>query len=119
MPHGMTNRQGFSIHQVKRRTVLELLRGGLEQGPCHSRESVQAGDPLLIRTQARKGRTKIRRHQPISLFETRDPKQPCSRARVSTSESAKRGMSCGDCRQHSRFGWVARKSSTKIESSVT
>src|SRR3954453_3113965 len=73
MPHGMTNRQGFSIHQVKRRTVLELLRGGLEQGPYHSRESVQAGDPLLIRTQARKGRTKIRRHQPISLFETRDP----------------------------------------------
>src|SRR3954462_9300160 len=73
MPHGMTNRQGFSIHQVKRRTVLERLRGGLEQGPYHSRESVQAGDPLLIRTQARKGRTKIRRHQPISLLETRDP----------------------------------------------
>ena len=29
MSHRMTNRKGLGIHQVKRRTVIELLRGGL------------------------------------------------------------------------------------------
>ena len=93
MRHGMTKRKGLGIDQAKRGATVQLLRGGLEQGPDHAREGMQASHPLRIGAQARKGGMIIRRYQPVSLFQTRDPQ-----AALQQGESQYFGISKGGTR---------------------
>src|SRR4051794_12303333 len=72
----MTDGQGLGIDQIESSAVHWYLHRGRQQGADRSRERLQTCHPLLVRAEARKSRSIIVSHQPVSLLETGHPETP-------------------------------------------
>jgi hypothetical protein len=72
MPNGQTQGNGFTIYQIQLRGVPSLGTRRGQQLPNVRPEMVNPREPLLVRTQRRKGRPPVLGDQSIGLFEGGD-----------------------------------------------